>query len=368
MSYLEIAKYFLKLGFTGFGGPVALIQQMRIDLVENLNPPILTESEFDQAFTMIKAMPGPIAFQMAVYIGQVKKKFWGGFIAGLGIILPSFFMMILLAIFYNQVIHNNYLSQALLGAQYAVAGIITVGLYKLSKNFHQKKIFWILFFLAGFLYYFKLAPESVLIIFSGLLLVGYSKFKNKLFSISVFPLFVFDQDKIFNIFAICFKAGALVFGTGLAAFPFLQRAFVNELGWLDLKTFNDAVSLGQLTPGPVTISAAFMGYKMADFYGAIAAVIGLYLPAFIHISTWFPKALSWLSKQTWVNDFILGSAAAVVSCVLITLYHMNLSEITKPFFWIIFVGSVFIQFRWKNLSILKIIAFGILVSLFSTFL
>lgn len=367
-SLKGIAKYFLYLGTVGFGGPIALIQQMRADLAENPQTRIITEPEFDQAFTMIKAMPGPVAFQMAVYIGVKQKKFWGGLLAGFGIIFPAFLMMVALAVFYDVIVENHVLNSAIQGAQYAVASVIVIGLYKLSKAYHAQIIFWVFTVFAAGTFYFKFIPETVLIVGTGLLfvLLSMTKLKNKLMNFSFFALSAMDLERLGPIFKDCFRTGALVFGTGLAAFPFLQTAFVDQRGWLDLQTFNDAVSFGQMTPGPVTIATTFMGYKMAHLYGALVATLGLYLPAFIHMTTWFPKALNWLSRQKWVSSFVLGSTAAVVGCVFITVVNMNKNEYLKYSFWLIAVATLLIQLnlipKFKNVSVLKVIGIGALAN------
>lgn len=367
-SLREIAKYFLFLGAAGFGGPIALIQQMRTDLAENPETRVISESEFDQAFTMIKAMPGPVAFQMAVYIGVKQNKFWGGFFAGLGIIFPAFIMMIVLAMFYDAIIENHFLNRAIQGAQYAVASVILMGLYKLSKVYHAKVIFWTFTIFAAVTFYLKIIPETFLIIGTGVffVLISMTNLKNRLMNFSFFIFSAVDLERALPIFKQSFKTGALVFGTGLAAFPFLQTAFVDNLGWLDLKIFNDAVSFGQMTPGPVTIATTFMGYKMAHLPGALAATVGLFLPAFIHMTTWFPKALYWLSSQKWISYFILGSTAAVVGCVFITVVNMNINEYSKYSFWLIATVTLLLQLnlvpKVRNLSILNVIGLGALLN------
>ena len=367
-SVRKISKYFFYLGFTGFGGPIALIQQMRFDLAENPENQMITEQEFDRAFTMIKAMPGPVAFQMAVYIGVKQKKFWGGLVAGLGIILPAFAMMVILAVFYDTIIQNQILNRAIQGAQYAVASVIMMGLYKLSKMYHAQISFWIFAIFAAVSFYFKLIPETILIIGTGILFVLFSlvPLKNKLMNWSFFVISALDKDRLIPIFKDSFQTGALVFGTGLAAFPFLQTAFVDQRGWLDLQTFNDAISFGQMTPGPVTIATTFMGYKMAHFPGALAATIGLFLPAFIHMTTWFPKALDWLSRQCWITHFIAGSTAAVVGCVFVTVVNMNQNEFSRSSFWFIAIFSLILQLnlipRIKNIAIIQVIGLGALIN------
>lgn len=369
-SLKSIFKYFLYLGTTGFGGPIALIQQMRKDLAES-DKKVISELEFDQAFTMIKAMPGPIAFQMAVYCGQKQGKFWGGLLAGWGVVLPAFLMMLILAFYYDTIIQNIYLDRAIHGAQYAVASIILIGLHKLSYAYRLKPLFWIFSILTATCFYYKWIPETFLILGTGVffvLILSFKKYQNKLMSLSFFAITALDLERLTPIFMDCFKTGALVFGTGLAAFPFLQTAFVDEKNWLSLKTFNDAVSFGQMTPGPVTIATTFMGYKMAHIYGAVVATMGLFLPAFLHISTWFPKALNWLSTQRWVSQFIFGSTAAVVGCVFVTVYNMNKNEFRNYSFWLIFIISLVLQLKWKKISIIAVIFIGALSEVFLTFL
>lgn len=357
-SLRSVLKYFLFLGCTGFGGPLALIQQMRKDLARTTSE----QAEFDQAFTMIKAMPGPIAFQVAVFWGQRQARFWGGLLAGIGIIFPAFLMMVVLAYSYDSIIENEVLSHAIRGAQYAVASIIIVGLYKLSKVYHRQASFWIFVILNGVSFYFRWVPETLLILGTGLLFVMTRKARETSFlSIAIF------DDKLFPLFTESFKTGALVFGTGLAAFPFLQASFVDYYGWLDIKTFNDAISFGQMTPGPVTIAITFMGYKMAQFKGALVATVALFLPAFIHMTTWFPKALSWLSRQKWVDSFIRGSTAAVVGCVFVTVINMNRGDLLNYSFGIIFLSCLGLQVHWKNIPILKVIFIGAVMEMVLSF-
>ncbi len=150
-------------------------------------------------------------------------------------------------------------------------------------------------------------------------------------------------------------AGALVFGTGLALFPFLQSEFVEHLSWLPLAVFNDGVTFGQMTPGPVTISTTFFGYQMAGLQGALAATLGLLIPPFFHMTTWFPRATDWMSKQKWISFFILGSTAAVVGCLFMTVYKMNSNELSSPYFWIIFIPAVAMLYFKPKVSIFKLL-------------
>lgn len=354
---LPIAKYFLKLGLTGFGGPLALIQQMREDLTQKNKT--IDANTFDQAFTFVKAMPGPIAFQMATFCGGQIAGFWGGLVAGLGITFPAFVMMLLLGVFYQTISMNVYLSSALKGSQYAVAAIILMTVYTLAKSYLKKIGFWLLIIFSIYLYIFLNVPETLIIFGLGLLVVLFKTQKHFSHFFVLVP--VEHGDRLIEIFKVCLKAGAFIFGTGFAIFPVLKTTFVNDLGWLDIQAFNDALTFGQMTPGPVTIATTFMGYQMAGYSGAIVATLGLLLPPFIHISTWFPKALNWFSKQKWVGSFLMGGNAAIVGCLLVTLYNLNSAEYNQILFWIIFLLALFLNTRHKRRPVYQIIAIGALL-------
>lgn len=350
----RILKYFTYLGLTGFGGPLALIQQMRIDLVEKQK--LIPGKDFDQAFTLIKAMPGPIAFQMATYCGRYLSGFWGAFWAGFGLLFPAFIMMLLAGIFYSDIVGIYPVQVFFKGMQYAVAAVILYGLKNFILSYKKNFLFWAIAVTAAILFYLGLVPESLLIVGFGIFvaIVNHSAPKLKFYSFATL-FFMYDPARLKQIFFSFFEMGALVFGTGLAIFPFVQVQFVNQLQWMSLTTFNDAATFGQMTPGPVTISTVFMGYQMAGFLGAITAILALLLPPFFHMVTWFPYAIRWLGRQSWVAAFLLGSTAAVVGCITMTVYNMNIKEIMDWKFWIIFIFAALVLWRFKESSILKLL-------------
>jgi chromate transporter len=366
----KLLKYFLKLGATGFGGPLALIQQMRKDLVESEK--LIEPEKFDQAFTLIKALPGPIAFQMAVHCGHRLNGFYGAMIAGFGLICPAFIMMLFMGLFYTQITHVSQAQLFFTGMQYAVAAVILLGLKNFIVNYKKSFLFWSIVLLSAILFFKKIIPESFLIVGFGLMAVLLNQIKTRnqtfLFSVVAPILVISENEKLFAIFKTCFTAGALVFGTGLAVFPFFQAQFVDHLNWLPLSVFNDGVTFGQMTPGPVTISTTFFGYQMAGFSGAFCATLGLLIPPFFHMTTWFPRAMTWMSKQKWIVHFILGSTAAVVGCLLMTVYKMNSNEIHLFQFWIIFIPAVLTLYFKPKISILKILLFSGVIHLILGFL
>lgn len=356
MNPQEIFKFFFKLGMTGFGGPLALIEDMRLHFVSEKQ--LLTNPEFNQAYMLIKAMPGPVAFQYAVYLGKRFAGFSGALSAGVALLLPSFFLMIFLGMFYTSFQEFKELNNFLTGMQYAVAGVILFGLYNISKEYLKNYLFYIFLFLSMGLYFFKLVPEVILIFILGALAVIYRKSMKspaKISLLSVAPLFMFEWDKISQILKVFFIAGAFIFGTGLAAFPYFKSEFVHNLGFLDLKTFNDGVSFGQLSPGPVTIAAVFYGFKIATLSGAILALLALYVAPFVHMATWFPAAVAKLSRFSWIQDFVLGASAAIVGTIAITVYEMNENEIHHFNFWVTLVLVLSALASYKKISIFKVI-------------
>lgn len=353
---INLIKYFLFLGTTGFGGPLSLIQQMRQHFVEDTKT--IEASLFDQAFTLIKAMPGPIAYQMALFCGQQLKGRMAGFVSGVALIFPAFLMMIALGLGYNFLNSNPILLKVLNGFQFAVAAIILMSLKTFVIQNKNKVIFWCLLVLAAVLYLYNLLPEPVIIIGFGLCAIAYTKTLAKKLSWVSTLFFVPNYDQLVPLFKTCAYAGALVFGTGLALIPILQSSFVAQYHWLDLQTFNDGVTFGQMTPGPVTITATFLGFKIAGLVGAVVATMGIFLFPTFHILTWFPKVLGWMSKQSWIQPFLLGATAAVVGVLLITIYRMNAQFISIINFWIIFLSSfIYLIFKPKT-QVLWVVVYG----------
>ncbi len=357
-SVSQLFRYFLYLGFTGFGGPLSLIQQMRQHFVERTK--LIDAAKFDQAFTLVKAMPGPIAFQMAVFCGQHVYGRLAGFLYGLALIFPAFCMMLILGFGYSYFKNNIYLGKILNGFQFAVAAVLLWSLRNFFIQYANKIVFWVLLLLAALFYYFKIMPEPIIIIGFGILVVGFMRVSKGAMGFMMIIPFIDDPMKLAELFKVCAYAGAIVFGTGLALLPVLQNQFVVQYHWLDLQTFNDGVTFGQMTPGPVTITAAFLGFKIAGFAGALIATIGIFIMPLFHMLTWFPKVLGWLSKQKWINDFLLGATAAVVGVLLITIFQMNVLFISSARFWIIFLASlIYLLYRPKAQIVLVIFCGGL---------
>lgn len=330
--YKEVFFYFLKLGTFGFGGPLAVIAVIQKELVEERGwYPI---DKFQNTFALIKSMPGPIAFSTAVFMGRHRAGFWGGVLAAVGIVFPSFCLMLLFSYFIMQLSGNSYVESVLIGMQVSALAVILLSLKGLTSGFERYWKFWLFVVLAFFLNWKLPSYEPVIIVGFGLFyaLIN-SKHKFSQFSVIslllIYPFVSSAQvvpsatDILAELFAICFKAGAFVFGSGLAIVPMLEADVVVHQQWLTHSEFLNALALGQVTPGPVVITATAIGYKVAGLLGAFLATFAIFLSSFIHMTTWFPHFVTKLSGQKWIPHFTFGALAAVVGSILFAILRLS---------------------------------------------
>lgn len=358
-SNREILIYFLQLGFTGFGGPMALIAVMQRDLVERRK--WMEREAFARAFALIKAMPGPVAFQTAVFLGRIRGGWKGGTLAAIGLTIPPFLMMVLLGIFYDRWRGLSGAGLFLDGMQAAALGVVLASLKGLASSHVKKAIFWLLAAVAVTLTWWHPEYEPLVIVCSGIctalvaLRAGTRSARNKgpsggasLFFLirpqwramnTAYHVTQFGSQlhesvllstsvvtaNFIDLSWSCFKAGAFVFGSGLAIVPLMESEFVQRLGWLSHQEFMDALAFGQITPGPVVITATFIGFKVLGVLGATVATGAIFAAPFFHMMTWFPSAFERLSKLTWTSAFLTGAISAVVGSLLATSVHLALT-------------------------------------------
>ncbi len=328
MNLFEIIFYFLRLGVLGFGGPLALVAQMQKDLAEDRK--WMKASEFATALPLIKSMPGPVAFQTAVFFGYTRGQFLGGLCAGFFLLLPSFIFMIALAYFAKFSLNNSNFTHFLTGLQLGAVGIIAASVWSLMVVYKNQVAFWVLFVASLVISSFNLLAEPIIIFLMGGILIFWRhktiRSRSTLGLAFLFPgTLLIHQEKLSELFLLCIKAGAFVFGTGLAIVPMLENDFVTNRAWLSHDEFMNALAFGQVTPGPVMISVTYIGYKVLGLTGAITATIGAFLPSFIHMVTWFPRVVNRLSQMSWIVDFSCGAISAVAATIFVSLYKIMLN-------------------------------------------
>lgn len=360
--YKEVFLYFFRLGCLGFGGPLAVVLNIQEDLVKKRN--WMSQEDFSATFALIKAMPGPVAFQTSVFMGRHRAGFWGGVLASIGIVFPAFVLMILFSLFFKSVSELSFTQAAMLGMQVSALGVILGSLKALVKLNAKNYYFWAIVAVSGAINYYKPSYEAVFILLFGLIIVMFKKYQRnqtgRLFSV-VMPLFVFT-DTIRELMLVCFKAGALVFGTGLAIVPMLQHDVVVKYKWLSQSEFLDALAFGQMTPGPVVISATYIGHKIAGMPGAFWATASIFAAAFFHMSTWFPLVVGRLRGKVWIDDFVFGAVAAVVGPIIITVIKMGM-EIQFNAFLMLMALVVFVVTLMGKLPLWLLIPLGGLLNI-----
>ena len=328
-SLSALIKYFLKLGSTGFGGPVALVGYMHKDLVENKT--WISEDEYKQGLTLAQLAPGPLAAQLSIYLGYVHYRIIGATLTGIAFILPSFIMVVLLGIAYKLFGGLPWMNAVFYGVGAAVIGIIVISSYKLTVksigkfNWQSFKTNWLLwlFFIAAATVTFITEQENVLVFIAAGALYMFVKAPPKITGNKLANTFVllqigfwdFQYSTLQKIAIFFTKAGPFVFGSGLAIVPFLHSGVVVENHWLTEQQFLDAVAVAMITPGPVVITVGFIGYLVAGFPGACVAALATFLPCYLFTiipAPYFNK----IAKNKPVKAFVDGITAAVVGALV----------------------------------------------------
>ena len=289
----EMIRYFLKLGTIGFGGPVALVGYMHKDLVENRK--WISDEEYKQGLALAQLMPGPLAAQLAIYLGFVHYRIVGATLVGLAFILPSFIMVALLGMLYKLYGGLPWMQAVFYGVGAAVIGIIAISAYKLTtksigkfngQSFQQNWMLWLFFIIAATITFIAKQENVLLFIIAGLLYMFVKAppkwWNNKMtnsFVLLQIGFWNYDTGTLGKIAIFFAKAGAFVFGSGLAIVPFLHAGVVTENHWLTEPQFVDSVAVAMITPGPVVITVGFIGYLVAGFPGATVAA----LASFFHV-------------------------------------------------------------------------------------
>jgi chromate transporter len=324
-SLQQLVIYFLRLGSIGFGGPVALVGYMRRDLVETKT--WITEEDFKEGLTLAQLAPGPLAAQLAIYLGYLHYRILGATLIGLAFVFPSFLMVLGLGWLYMHFGGLLWMQAVFYGVGASVIGIIALSAFKLTrKTIGKDWLLWTIYISAAAITVITKTENVLFFLGSGILvwlLKAPPKFliqTKNLFNISG-PLIslitnnpVNNSNQLWNIFTFFIKAGAFVFGSGLAIVPFLYGGVVKEYGWLNEHQFIDAVAVAMITPGPVVITVGFIGYLVAGLPGGCVAAIATFLPCYLFTvlpAPYFKK----YGKKPGIKAFVDGVTAAAIGAI-----------------------------------------------------
>jgi chromate transporter len=360
-SLYELVLYAVKLGSLGFGGPVALIGYMYRDLVEKRG--WISESDYKEGIALAQLAPGPLAAQLAIYLGYVHYRILGATLVGFAFVLPSFLMVIALGWAYTLYGGLAWMQAVFYGVGASVIGIIALSAYKLTRRtIGTDWLLWgiylvvavvtvitesenvLLFLTAGVLIWLVKNPPQIkwgrMTCVAGLTIVPVTT------AASIVP--VTKLGTLWTVFIFFAKAGAFVFGSGLAIVPFLYSGVVKEYHWLTDRQFLDAVAVAMITPGPVVITVGFIGFLVAGLSGAIIAALGTFLPCYLFTiipAPYFKK----YGARPGIAAFVNGVTAAAIGTItgaVIVLGRRSIIDTTTALLAVATVGLL-----WKGKSI-----------------
>jgi chromate transporter len=351
--------YFLRLGTFGFGGPIALAGYMQRDLVEQRR--WISKRDYLQGLALAQLAPGPLAAQLAIYLGWVRDRVWGATLVAAAFILPSFAMVLVLSALYVRYGGLAWMQSAFYGIGAAVIAIIARSALKLVKiTLARDRLLWVIFTVSAVATAWTESEIIWLFLGSGVvaLIVRFPPRAKASLAAALLPLGNFSTLAVAGAFlpswpllgrvALYFaEAGSFVFGSGLAIVPFLHGGVVNQFHWLTERQFLDAVAVAMITPGPVVITVAFIGYLVAGPLGACAAAVGVFLPCYLFVIIPAPY-LRRFADNPRVKAFVDGVTAAATGAIAGAAFVLGRRALTDVGAIAIAVATWLIFTRFKK--------------------
>jgi chromate transporter len=349
----ELVRYFLRLGFLGFGGPVALVGQMERELVNEKK--WLSKEQMRETIAICQSLPGPLAIQVGIYVSYLRGGFWGAWAGGWAFILPNFVIVAALGALYVYLGDLQPVTAIFYGVSPAVIALILHSCYRLAKLGMEDWLQWAIAAVCLVVTVVLQAEVALLFVGAGIVGILYygSLFKRTPTALSVTAAPILAQlaptasSSILGKLLLFFlKAGSLTFGSGLVIVPFLEQGLVQQFGWLDQRQFLIAVAIGMISPGPVVITATFVGYLVAGFWGSVVSTIGIFLPSFLLVLIAAPLLARHRGNPN-VQGFVKGAYAAAIGTILGACILLGRIAIGDWLTVLIGVVSLAILFRWK---------------------
>lgn len=356
-TLLQLVLYMLGLGTWGFGGPVALVGYMHRDLVDGRK--WFTEADYREGMVLSQLMPGPLAAQLAIYLGYVHYSILGATLVGLAFVIPSFIMVVAIGAAYVAYGGISWMQAVFYGVGASVIGIITMSAYKLAtKSLGKDKLLWAIFAISAVVTFVTQNEWVGLFIGAGILVwllrappkawfnrVNASAAASAPIVVSALATAA-DGSRLGQIAGFFAYAGSFVFGSGLAIVPFLYSGAVVEHHWLNDRQFVDAVAVAMITPGPVVITTGFIGYLVEGFPGACVAALATFVPCYLLTilpAPWFKKH----GKHPGIVAFVDGVTAAAVGALAGAVLVIAQRSITDWLTAALALTTAGILWKWK---------------------
>lgn len=348
----DVAKLFLRLGVTAFGGPAAHIAMMQQEVVEKRK--WMTEQHFLDLIGATNLIPGPNSTEMVIHIGHERAGWKGLIVAGFCFILPAIFITGFLAWLYKRYGLLPQVQPFIYGIKPAIITVILAAVYPLAKKSlksFELTVIGIVVLVLSLLNF----NEIYLLFGAGLLSVIFSAFKNKSIANSIFP-FPFLQisgtavttTTNLNLFLIFLKIGAILYGSGYVLFAFLDTELVSK-GLLTRQQLIDAIAMGQFTPGPVFSSVTFVGYQVNGLSGAIISTIGIFLPSFVFVALLNPLVKQMRNSKLF-SVFLDAVNIASIAIIIAVCYTMGKDSINDWRTILIATASIVLTFGFRKIN------------------
>ena len=359
----EVVSSFLKIGAMSYGGP-AIMGLMQTEFQEKRG--WLSKERFLEGLAIVTLLPGAGATQLGIFLGHARAGWWGGLLAGLCFVLPAFFIMLVLTLVYTEYGALPFMRDVFYGLAPVVVGIFIVAVVRLGRTAVGDRKQGLLALGAALLAAFSpFGIVATLLLAACLGVAIYHRRRAGLTAVVVLmaiyaavrmlggaiepAALVFEQNGVAGISDIAlffFGVGAFSFGGGLSMIAFMQEQVVNQMHWLTAREFLDGLALGQLTPGPILMVAAFVGYKLAGIAGALAAGAAIFLPSFLlmlALLPWFARIKQW----QWMRAALKGVVPAVIGVLVVALGGMLPAAVTDVFTALILIATVMALLVWR---------------------
>jgi chromate transporter len=356
--FRSLVRYFLGLGIWGFGGPIATVGYIQRDLVEKRA--WLDRSDFINGVALGQTMPGPLAAQVVMWVGFLQRGAFGALATSVVFILPSFLIVLAVAVLYVQYQGLDLVAALFYGIAPAVMAIIAVAAVKLARLTNERDVrLWVITVVIGTATAVTGAEVALLFIAAGLLIMVWEA-PPRLHRPTSAPLMLASpavqlaatagtasEGTLLALGLFFLKAGAFIFGSGLAIVPFLREGVVEQKHWLTERQFLDSVAMGLITPGPVVITATFIGYLVAGYAGAVVATVAIFIPIYLGVvlpGGWFIRH----KDSPRIRGFVKGATAAAAGAIAGATIVLAQGAIVDWPTVVIAVGGLAFVLRFKN--------------------
>ena len=357
-NWKEIASAFFRLGATSYGGP-AIMGVMQAELQEKRQ--WVSRERFVEGLSLVNMLPGATATQLGIFLGYARGGWWGGLVGGLCFVLPAFFIMLALTVAYASLGVTPIVRGALYGLGPVVLGIFIVAVYRLGRSTASSipqavigvaavaaaigsplgvAAILVLAGGAGLLLFHSRRPGMILVVSSAAFLAVLPVvWWSPSLPVSAIPRGVPNPASLVDIGAYFFKVGAFTVGGGLTMIAFIQQQVVEQFHWLTPREFVDGLALGQFTPGPILMLAAYVGYKVAGVTGGVVAASAAFLPSFILMLAVLP-VLDRVRKLAWTRAVMKGMGPAVIGLLAVSLFRIAPHALPDVFAVAVLVATV----------------------------